>query len=85
VCGRDFYAARPHAVLCSERCNQVATLQRRHAAQITDRYCTCGMCNIPFLANRKDARYCSAKCKQKAYRHRVTDVVTSAKPKIQEP
>ena len=80
VCGMTFYAAKPHAELCSERCNQTATLRRRHASQITERYCTCGMCNTQFLARRKDTRYCSPKCKQKAYRRRVTDTVTAEKP-----
>ena len=28
VCNKVFYAAKPHAELCSKRCNQIATLQR---------------------------------------------------------
>lgn len=76
VCGKVFYAGMPHAVLCSERCNQRATLQRRRAARIPEHYRSCPACAKEFLARRKDTRYCSAACKQKAYRRRVTNRVT---------
>ena len=76
VCGKVFFAGMPHAMLCSERCNQAATLQRRKAVRITERYRTCLWCGRDFLAARKDAKYCSVACKQKAYRQRVTDRVT---------
>jgi len=81
VCGRLFYAARPHAVLCSERCNQDATLKRRREARLSERIRTCLTCGVEFQAKRKDTQYCSAACKQKAYRGRVTARVTAEIPK----
>lgn len=81
ICGKVFYAGMPHAVLCSERCNQDATLQRRKEARLPERIRTCLMCGVEFQAKRKDTRYCSAACKQKAYRRRVTACVTRENPK----
>ena len=31
---------------------------------------TCTECTTPFIAQRSDARYCSHKCRQRAYRRR---------------
>jgi hypothetical protein len=43
---------------------------RRHAAK-TQRLCA--VCQTPFVPKRGDAKTCSHKCRQKAYRERVTD------------
>jgi hypothetical protein len=39
----------------------------------------CIICRKPFAAKRKDARYCSAKCRQRSHRS-VTDLVTDIVP-----
>ena len=70
VCGRVFYAGMPHARLCSERCNQDATLARRRAARARGRRRRCPRCGTVFVARRRDAVYCSNACRQAAYRQR---------------
>ena len=57
MCAKVFYAGLPHAELCSERCNQDATLLRRKAAKIAERQLTCATCGEDFLGSRKDAQY----------------------------
>ncbi len=69
-CGRQVFTQWPHAarrgVHCCERCRQ----QYRRKKEIT--YCTCAHCAEPFIQKRSDAKYCSAKCRQTAYRNRST-------------
>ena len=81
VCGKAFFAGMPHAELCSERCNQAATLQRRKALRIAERYRVCQRCGKDFLAARKDAKYCSAACRQRAYRERSATLVSGEIPR----
>ena len=76
ICGRIFYAARPHAMLCSQRCNQVATLRRRHERNRRMRHRRCPRCGALFVARRKDGVYCSNACRQAMHRRRVTHGVT---------
>lgn len=75
VCGKVFYAGMPHAVLCSQRCNQTATLARRRALRREQRERRCPRCGRAFVARRKDGGYCSSACRQAAYRKRKTGSV----------
>lgn len=70
VCGKVFYAGMPHASLCSERCNQNATLARRRAARRRERMRHCPRCGHAFIARRRDAIYCSNACRQAVQRQR---------------
>jgi hypothetical protein len=47
-----------------------AARKRRLAQRVMS---TCPVCNTQFAGKRKDARYCSAACRQAAHRERVTD------------
>jgi len=72
VCGKVFYAGLPRASLCSERCNQIAILRRRHERQRRARQRRCPRCGIVFVAKRNDGVYCSNACRQAMHRRRVT-------------
>jgi len=71
VCGKFFYAGLPRASLCSERCNQIATLRRRHERQRRARHRRCPRCGQVFVARRKDGVYCSNACRQAMHRRRA--------------
>ena len=62
------------AQTCSYACDRhrlnAKRQARRHAAK-TRRLCA--VCQTPFVPKRDDAKTCSHKCRQKAYRERVTD------------
>lgn len=76
ICGKVFYAGLPHGSLCSERCNQVATLRRRHERQRRARHRLCPRCGWVFVARRKDGVYCSNACRQAMHRWRAAAGVT---------
>ncbi len=76
VCGNVFYAGLPHASLCSEGCNQVATLARRHERQRVARRRRCPRCGRVFVARRRDGVYCSNACRQAMHRRRAAAGVT---------
>lgn len=44
---------------------------RAAAAREANRGRVCGVCGSTFAATRADTRYCSPKCRQKAYRDRT--------------
>ncbi len=78
VCGRDVHSPyqqtyRKH-VFCSDKCNQKFWInyqrQKRHEERKISCQKNCGICDKPFTAPRSDTKYCSAACKQKAYRVR---------------
>ena len=45
---------------------------------IEQRYSLCAHCGGSFIPNRVDARFCSNKCRQRAYRRRVTASTATA-------
>jgi hypothetical protein len=62
---------------CSPECSYKTRLERRkqlrrlkREARATRERVTCKHCGQPFVPKRDDARYCSAACKQAAYRQR---------------
>jgi hypothetical protein len=67
------WAARrmlPRKKYCSGRCSIDAYLARRRERRAQAREKTCEVCAKEFTAKRRDAKTCSAACKQKAYRRR---------------
>jgi predicted nucleic acid-binding Zn ribbon protein len=70
VCGKVFYPGLPHAALCSHRCNQIATLERRRERKRAERQRTCPRCGKTFTARKKDSVYCSNACRQAMHRKR---------------
>ena len=69
VCGR-FMKEWDHHAYCRQRCindGYRARRRRRHEQELNKQ---CVVCGEKFTAKRKDAQYCSAACKQAAYRKR---------------
>ena len=59
----------PRHITCSEECWRACyNAELRKSRVKTDR--PCETCGEPFLPKRADARYCSSRCRQKAYRDR---------------
>lgn len=49
-----------------------ATYSRRHRERVRKRKAAiCPVCQIEFIGRRRDAKYCSAKCRQRAHRERA--------------
>jgi endogenous inhibitor of DNA gyrase (YacG/DUF329 family) len=82
ACGRpvhqtDWRRVRHH--YCSDRCRNAhspgyqAGLARQARAEARGPSRPCSECGEHFEPRRSDARFCSPRCKQKAYRKRVTD------------
>jgi len=76
VCGRPIILSlrrkRPRFVVCSTTCSNAvysgrAWARRQRARE--DRICM--SCGTSFTPARRDTRYCSHACRQKAYRQRV--------------
>lgn len=86
-CGRIYYVGRTiggHRFYCSVRCAkdvQIAITRNKRAEMRTEIVCL--HCNKRFFGSRNDQRYCSAACKQKAYRQRGKQ--TSGDIQAQEP
>lgn len=57
-------------VFCSPRCQWAYYNSRVQAQGAAAREKTCTQCGASFTATRRDAKTCSAACKQKAYRQR---------------
>ena len=74
VCGQRMVAPPPRrrrrrrfvAPVCSSRCYQRQLRERHRSAT----QATCAACGLAFVAKRADARFCSAACRQRAYRQR---------------
>ena len=56
---------------CSDRCRWTYHNRRRHQRTAADRERVCEVCGNEFTATRRDAKTCSAACKQRAYRQRA--------------
>jgi len=59
---------------CSDRCKEAYHDQLREEKKAEARKKVCGVCREEFTATRQDAKTCSARCKQKAYRRRKKEV-----------
>lgn len=55
---------------CSESCSRAYHGRLRKERRTEDRKKVCEVCGGAFVATRKDAKTCSPKCKQRAYRER---------------
>jgi hypothetical protein len=71
-CSRPtFIHKQPHKstrrYVCSQECRRAANYARDRRKQ---RPKVCDTCGEQFTPTREDARYCSAKCKQRAFRQR---------------
>ena len=72
-CGDAFKASRPRGKYCSQRCANDAYIawRRMKMEQKRAKAKTCILCSAPVLQGKGRIRlYCSAACKQKAYRNR---------------
>lgn len=79
-CNRKYSARRVNSKYCSARCRQRVRRARRAAsAGITVtvqqeyrfmHHKQCVVCMKRYFASRIDSKYCSIRCKQKAYRKR---------------
>jgi endogenous inhibitor of DNA gyrase (YacG/DUF329 family) len=59
---------------CSDRCKEAYHDQLREEKKAEERKKVCEVCGKEFTATRRDAKTCSAGCKQKAYRRRKKEV-----------
>ena len=81
-CGNAFYTCNNRQIYCPDTfigtsCAVKANQARQKAYRAEERKSTlqktCAVCGRTFTAKKVDALYCSAACKQKAYRRRVTN------------
>jgi endogenous inhibitor of DNA gyrase (YacG/DUF329 family) len=83
-CGDDFKAKTPLVKYCSDRCLNDSNIQKRSKERAKKRsllnQCQCCSVSIEQSSNGKLRKYCSNKCKQKAYR-----VTLSALPILAQP
>lgn len=63
------YGGVQRVVTCSQRC---ADRVRRSAARVEREPADCATCGERFDHGRRDSRYCSPACRQRAYRRRTT-------------
>jgi hypothetical protein len=83
-CGRQVHNEhnfRSHSrTFCCKQCEHqaYAAEARRQRAEARGLTRTCVECGETFAPKRSDSRFCSAACKQKAYRRRVTDNASAA-------
>lgn len=71
TCGTVFYTTNDRKIYddyyqCAPYVHQTRAKFRRRANRVTD----CELCGKTFIPDRAGAKYCSAACKQKAYRER---------------
>ena len=57
-------------VFCSDRCKRDHYSKVQRDKRLVERQKQCSSCTREFVAPRKDTKFCSAACKQKAYRAR---------------
>jgi len=76
VCGDEFKCRSISAKYCSQRCKNDRSIENRKIQATNKRNSsnTCKICSIILIQNDKNKvkLYCSSKCKQKAYRNKVT-------------
>ncbi len=65
---------------CSYRCVNDAQIARRRERQAAARQLVCAQCGDAFEGKRRDAKYCSPRCKTAAHRQRTTVVPNSDEP-----
>ena len=75
-CGKVFYTRNKRQIYCPDTgcgssCALKANKERRKELHAEECQKTCIVCGHTFTAKKVDALYCSAACKQKAYRRRV--------------
>jgi hypothetical protein len=70
-CGQEF-AGSARSRYCRSSCKTEAYCERRRHRKEMARRKHCARCGLAFAATRSDAVFCSASCKQSAYRRRVT-------------
>jgi hypothetical protein len=58
------------SAFCCNACERVYKAQLRSEQRAEARMKVCGVCGEEFIASRRDAKTCSKKCKQLAYRQR---------------
>ena len=66
ICGDTFYTLTAAQIYDTDRCKDKARRTRNKVTAI----CYCETCKQPFIPKRKDANYCSNRCRQQAYRYR---------------
>ena len=69
VCARR----RRRHVFCSAFCERQHYAKQQRDKRIAARQKHCATCGNGFEATRSDGEYCSGRCRQRAYRQRVTD------------
>lgn len=75
-CGKTFYSYNNNnPKYCSYRCANEVYITKRKEIKALEKQKECEICGKPYTAKKKDSRYCSNACKQKAYRMKkiVTD------------
>jgi hypothetical protein len=72
VCRSELTPERSTRRYCSDSCRYVHHTRKRRSAKAPRHRHACQQCGRDFLAARVDAKTCSPKCRQKAYRKRLT-------------
>jgi hypothetical protein len=76
-CGRPVvfanYGGHWNAAFCSRECRLQSTLAKLEGKKLLHEM-TCQECGAAFTSRRSDAKTCSSKCRQKAYRSRGSSV-----------
>jgi hypothetical protein len=67
------HPSRPRR-FCSDRCRWISNNRERRSRRAIGRIKACQACQKSFYPKREDARFCSAACKQRAYRLRATSM-----------
>ncbi len=68
LCGATI-TGKPTKIYCCEKCRKTGYKKRKKQKKELNRQKICALCDAPFTSKkRKDALYCSNKCKQKAWR-----------------
>jgi hypothetical protein len=84
TCGRKgyFYVAPGRPRFCCARCKSAYynSIRNARSAESAARQKSCQVCGALFTAKRNDAKTCSPKCKQKAYRLRSEARAKAGKP-----
>ena len=77
VCGEEFNHSNNHNRLyCSKRCKRKAQQKLETKQKAEARIKSCEWCRVTFTPERSDAKFCSLKCKQIAYRERKSTQAT---------
>jgi predicted nucleic acid-binding Zn ribbon protein len=69
-CGTEFETFNYRKKYCCENCTNQAGIKNRKERKAQARKRKCQVCGEMFIPPRNDAKFCSDKCKQAAYRNR---------------